>query len=258
MNHQLKNILIPVFNEDESFADLEKLVHIASIFKTNIHLLYIDINHKRDPLQKARFLFSHKRIKDTAVRMELQLSLLKKLHPSLSFQPDLINAKYCNEIKQYCSMHNIDLILFGHHMNIFIRKGKERKNIYGLFEKMNCTVLSIHFYTSLKGVKNIVIPIGSFLPIPGIILASYIARQFNSKIHLIALNRKFLYHGHEEAVCLYKAYHLLHDNTNLQIECSTLTGTDIRNASFQYAEEINAEVVLLNSNKKYSYEAMQN
>lgn len=56
--------------------------------------------------------------------------------------------------------------------------------------------------------------------------------------------------GRDEAVCLYKAYHLLHDNTNLPVECITLMSKDIDEATFRYAEQINADLVFVNSGKE--------
>lgn len=173
-----------------------------------------------------------------------------KLHSSISFHSAMRNENLQQVIVNYCNMHNMDLVLFLENRESCWREKSEKLNLSLLSEKLDCPVLGVNLKTYMLNIKNIVIPIGNFLPMKRLVVGCYIGRLFNSKIHLVALNKKFLMNGRDEAVCLYKAYHLLHDNTNLPVECITLMSKDIDEATFRYAEQINADLVFVNSGKE--------
>ncbi|HLK29690.1 MAG TPA: universal stress protein [Puia sp.] len=251
MTKLFKDIMVPFFSIDELDSDAERAIEIAKQLQSNIHLLYMSRDNKISMLKKAgAFLSNRKRIRTVIESdfLDLHKKRLIKLYPSLFFHCAEGGESQQHSIIDYCNKNNIDLVLFIANREPKSREKKNNNlNIGSLSEKLGCPVISVNFKTNMLHIKNIVIPIGSFLPMKRLIVGCYIGRLFNSKIHLVSLNKKFLTNGRDEAVCMYKAYHLLRDNTNLPVECITLMSKNIDEAAFRYADEINADLVFVNS-----------
>jgi hypothetical protein len=111
--------------------------------------------------------------------------------------------------------------------------------------KIGFPILSVSPKAGGSSFKKIVLPIDNTIHLHQLTMAAYISKLFQSKIHLISLNKKMLENGREEAICLYRAYHLLRDNTNIPVECTTADGSTIDEATYLYAEKINADLIFI-------------
>jgi hypothetical protein len=80
--------------------------------------------------------------------------------------------------------------------------------------------------------------------------ASYLAKQFNSRIHLIAISNKHKKAEPDDTIYLYKAYQLLRDNTNLRIECHTVAGENLADSTLEYAQKVDADLIVVNPGKE--------
>jgi len=246
-------MVVLVFSSSELDTNTEIAVEIAKQLQCSVHFLYIKRCHDIHPLKRARDLFSKQKWNSTHIDSafpDLQKRRLMKLYSSISFQTGKPNENMHHFIINYCNKHNIDLVLFLENMASSLRSKGKKLNIISLSDKLNCPVLRFNYKSNKLNIQDIIIPVGKSLPLKILIAGSYIGRVFQSKIHLISLPKKFLVNGHEEALCQYKAYHLLHDNTNLEVECITLMSKNIEEAALRYAIEINADIVFLNSNKE--------
>lgn len=249
MDKLFNDILIPVFSSEELGVYAEKASFIAKQLEGNIQLLYINKNSTK-PSFSLRGRKSMRRDSDLKF-FDWQKERLTKMYPFLSFRYAIRNENFKNIICTYCLKHKIKLVIFFEKNNCADPAVEKNKmNISSFLEMLNCSVLTVKLQTGLITGNDIVLPIGSALPLKKLRIACYIGRIFHSTIHLVSLNKEFLMHGHEEAICLYKAYHLLHDNTGLPIKCKILDGQNILLATLQYAQKINADIVLLNSGKE--------
>ena len=88
--------------------------------------------------------------------------------------------------------------------------------------------------------------IGSLLPIRRLMIASYIGMVFSSRIHIIAIAHPSALPDEQQLNCLYKAYRLLHDNSNLCIECNTMSGRTMHAAALEYGARIKADLIMTN------------
>ncbi|MBS1934662.1 MAG: hypothetical protein JST96_11740 [Bacteroidetes bacterium] len=261
MNKLLNNILIPVFSANGLMDDVESMLEIATSFQGNVHLACVLNDGRFRPFRRSRlFLSAARKIKINRKELDakLQMERLSKLYPFVVFNHAVFHRDPKSEIADYCKKHHIDIILLPEKKAPEIYNGGGHLNNYPFLFTQDLPILAVHFHNALNEIKNIVIPVGNFLPVRRLVIASYIGKLFHSTIHLVSVNKKLLVNGYDEAVCMYKAYHLLRDNTNLRVECNMLPGKDITNVSLQYAEKISAELVLINSDEHNMYEAIAN
>jgi K+-sensing histidine kinase KdpD len=76
--------------------------------------------------------------------------------------------------------------------------------------------------------------------------ASYLARKYDSTIHLLSITADVLDPDTSKNQYLQKAYQLLRDNTNLSIECHTMRGHNIADSTLRFAEKIKADLIVVN------------
>jgi K+-sensing histidine kinase KdpD len=147
-------------------------------------------------------------------------------------------------IAEYAAIHSIDLILAQkrQHLLPFFPAGLD---INRLAAKTNCPVLSLCDLT-FSGIKNIVLPIAGYLPLRRVMLATYLARNFNAAIHLIALNNGDATAQNRNQAYLHRAFQLLRENTTLAVKCSTMEGRSIADTTLEYAKRIKADLILAN------------
>jgi hypothetical protein len=150
-----------------------------------------------------------------------------------------------NTMTTFCRRHLIDLVLIYENSQNHGQNTWSKIVINRVATKIGFPILSVSAKSDESAFKNIVLPIESSVHLNQLTLAAYIGKLFKSKIHLISLNKKILENGQEEAICLYKAYHLLRDNTNIPVECTTADGNTIEEATYQYAEKINADLIFI-------------
>jgi hypothetical protein len=255
MSKFFENVMIPVFSTYELEANGDKVIEIAKLFHCHIHLFYISLNGKSSILKKTeQFLSNRKRsltLSETKM-VELYRMRFMQLCPSLSFYSSATIKNSNQDMIDYYHRNNIQLVIFLGSMQDWGERN-EKLNMSWLADKMGCPVINFNNKTQIFDIKNIVIPIGSTLPMKRLMVGSYIGKLFNSRIHLVSLNKKFLVNGRDEAVGLYRAYHLLRDITNLPVECITLMAKNMEEASFQYAEQIGADAVFVDSGNEPTY-----
>ena len=80
--------------------------------------------------------------------------------------------------------------------------------------------------------------------------ASYLAKKYNSKIHLLSIAADERESEADRNQYLYKTYQLLRDNTNLSIECHTIRGHNIADSTLRFARKINADLIVVNPGKE--------
>ena len=239
MYQLFNNILIPVDLRREAAPTVDKALNIATRFNSNIHLLYV--------LKKS--LWSLHNFPQRVAHKKMQLNALKeKYSPSLAkgflLHTQVWEGDLENSIAEYAAITHIDLIL-AQKPGVFIPGLNAGLNINRLAAKTNAAVLSLLPTPSFKGIKNIVLPVSGYLPLRRIMLATYLAKNFNSAIHLIALTGSAAAAESRCHAYLEKAYQLLRENTNLPIRCKTIIGKDIADTTLEYAKRVDASLILV-------------
>jgi nucleotide-binding universal stress UspA family protein len=152
-------------------------------------------------------------------------------------------------VGEYAIKNYIDVITVG-------RSGHLPGSFFGslsvnrLARRTQSAVLTLNDGLSLENVQNIVLPVSAHLPMRKIMLASYIARKYKAKIHLVGLSKRYPLTSVNDALYLYKTFQLLRENTNLEVEYHILHGDNIADKTLEYARGIDADLIVVNPGKE--------
>jgi len=251
MNKLFNNILIPVDFSEVSELAIERAIDIANHFKCNIHLIVIE---NERPGMKQYSLLSRKAnlaLHDSEAKLyQLQNKYTYQLDPGLTMQSSVVYGNKNRSVIGYTFSHQIDLLIISKSASLSGTLLPGNFNINEITKKVGCPVLTVRKEAGNDRWMNIVLPICSVLPIRKIMFASYLARKYNSKIHLLAVaGNDASEHGNRNEY-LHKAYQLLRDNTNLTIECHTMRGQNIAETTLRFAKKIDADLIVVNPGKE--------
>ncbi|HTE26690.1 universal stress protein [Flavitalea sp.] len=260
MNKLFNNILVPIDFSEVSELAVEKAIDIANHFKCNIHLVFAETNKigtQSGQLQKN--VNRSGSAADAETRLfQLQNKYTYRLHPGQSIHSSVRKGNRNRAVIEYALRYNIDLVIIGRVTGVVRNLIIGRYRINEITKQIECPVLTVRkdaahdqwINSANHQWMNIVLPVCSMLPIRKIMFASYLARKYNSKIHLLSIAGDEKEEDADHNQYLYKAYQLLRDNTNLMIECHTIRGHNIADSTLRFARKINADLIVVNPGKE--------
>jgi len=140
-----------------------------------------------------------------------------------------------------------DLVVLGVHHKSWLKELFSGNKIKNILKSVDTEVLCVYPESNSNRLKKIVLPIGKFIPKRKIRLAYELAKKFAANVHLISLNKNGTSLSSEETKILMASYQYLKDITNIPVECRTVPGNNLAQATIQYAENIGADLILVNS-----------
>ncbi len=239
--------MVAIDSSGKSRIAIERAIDIANHFKCHIHLVYAESH--------GLVSWEHKPSNggadpgpDTAqTRLyELQNQYTYQLEPGLSMFASIRKGNKNKSVIEYAVRNQIDLVVVGNTGTVFNQLFTRSFNVHEITRRLECPVLSVRHSSAEDKLLNIVLPIGNGLPIRKIMFASYLARKYNSKIHLLAITNEVSDNNPDHNQYLHKAYQLLRDNTTLSIQCHTMRGNNIADTTLRFAEKINADLIVVN------------
>jgi nucleotide-binding universal stress UspA family protein len=260
MNKLFNNILVPIDFSAVSELAVEKAVDIANHFKCNIHLVIAE-KHKIG-VQPGPLHPNNKRSgagADTETRLSrLQHKLRSSLDPGLSVHSSVRKGNRNRAVIEYALRYNIDLVIIGRGTGVLRDMINGGYRINEITKQIECPVLIVRkdahrdrwINATDNQWMNIVLPVCSMLPLRKIMFASYLARKFNSKIHLLSIAGEKTELEADRNQYLSKTYQLLRDNTSLLVECHTIRGHNIADSTLRFARKINADLIVVNPGKE--------
>jgi len=246
------NILLAVNNSTRNKSVLiDEALELASSLNCNLHILYIDDSKHLSWDSLRQFSFFNNAYDD---QLEEQIAnriefYRKQLPHACFFNYSTVKGAIEDAATEYSIRNHIDLIIFGELPEyIFPINPLHSLNINRLSKKVRCPILTLQAVTSFSKVKNIVMPVGEFLPVRKLMFASYIAKKYDSCLHLVALSKRNTdKQEEEENVSLLEAYRLLKENTELMVECKTLNGQNLADITWRYAKKVSADLIVVNT-----------
>ncbi|QEC41763.1 universal stress protein [Pseudobacter ginsenosidimutans] len=251
MNKLFNNILVPVEFSKQSSQVISQAVMIANHFRCDLHLVYVEHNSMADAEKHLVQALTEGELADYEVEMmELKAAFQPQLEDGLQLITAMRRGSREQHVTSYALQHAIDLIIVEKPRSILPMRFSRSFNINRISKKTGCPVLTVKGTARLEAIKNIVLPVDAHLPLRKVMFASYLARHFNARIHLIALSEPGEEDNVENKVYLYKTYQLLRENTNLTVECHTVHGGNIADTTLEYARQINADLIVVNPGKE--------
>jgi nucleotide-binding universal stress UspA family protein len=228
MQKLINHILAPIGAGRRSALVAEKAVRMANHFQSSLHLLYAE---------------------NTAYA-QLEQRIRPLLEPGLPLYLSSYKGDVERTIAEYSIRHFIDVMVLGNTGNSLPGSLFGSLSINRLARRTKSAILTVNDGPVLEKVQNIVLPVEAHLPMRKVMLASYVARKFNARIHLIGLTRRNPLSSVNDALYLYKTFQLLRDNTNLAVEYHILPGENIADKTLEYARNIGADLIVVNPGKE--------
>lgn len=251
MTKLFNNILVPVDYSDASELAVERAIDIANHFKCNIHLVFAQTDglFPKQPGQITRTISGSAATAESRIQ-QVQSRYASSLDSGLYINTCIKRGNKTRAVVDYTLRNPIDLVVIGKSLGIPATVLQQGFNITSIIKKLDCPVLTVRKNGDSDRWLNIVLPVCSMLPIRKIMFASYLAKKYNSRIHLLAISGSGSYEEGDRNEYLHKAYQLLKDNTNLSIECHTMRGRNIADSTLLFAQQIKADLIVVNPGKE--------
>jgi hypothetical protein len=232
------NILMPVGLNSKTGYAIDKAIEFANQLECHVHFLF---------MMKTTF-FSWNRKGNVEAEKKMRMYALKekyreKLKKGLRLFSQFQNGDIENIIVKYAETHAIDMILLDNGLKgpAFFHDSLDPG---WLADCVNCPVLTIRSSPDVQPFKTIVLPIGTIMPVNKMRIAVCLAKQFDSSIHLVVLEKNSLMY--EEMACMKRVFQVLKNNTDLPLVCITVQGKSLEDAALQYGHSVKGSLIIMN------------
>jgi nucleotide-binding universal stress UspA family protein len=251
MREDFTKILLLTDFSAASFHAAEEAAMIAAKFNSELHILHVSSTSRLSRLLAPETNFFH--VAKTEEKYPSANSLLKKLKIELEerFGLDVqcyeADGKLCETVNKYVDELRIDLVVLGAKKENWLKELLFESKAKDIVRTVNSEVLCVYPESNSTRLKKIVLPIGKHIPKRKIKLAYELAKKFAANVHLISLTKNGRNLSREDTKTLMASYQYFKDITNIPIECKTVLGSNLAQATVQYAENIGADLILVNA-----------
>lgn len=252
MPEDFKNILTLVDFSRASLHAVEEAALIASKFNSRLHLLYVSPNSNTSYVFAPEIYFlkltgnNDNGVEGAAERLQ---KIKNDLDDQFGIEAECHEAegKLCETVNKYAHDLSADLVVLGVKRGNWFKELFFEDKVRSIIKSVDAEVLCVYPDSNSNRLKKIVLPIGKFIPKRKIRLAYELAKKFAANVHLISLNKNGNSLSSEETKILMASYQYLRDITNIPVECRTVPGNNLAQATVQYAETIGADLILVNA-----------
>lgn len=240
MQEEFNRILSLVDFSKTSLHASEEAALIASKFNSELHLLHVvsgsdqEKTHGNDGDQKN----NKERLETLKTTLQTRYEIAINCHE--------VNGKVIEVVNKFSSDLTINLVVLAAKRESWLREFLFESTAKKIIRCVDSEVLCIYEGSNSNRLKKIVLPIGKFIPKRKIRLAYELAKKFAANVHLISLNKNGSFNS-EDTKILMASYQFLKDITNIPIECRTVVGDNLAQAAVHYAENIGADLILVNA-----------
>lgn len=240
----MAKIIVAIDFSRGSIHALEYAIKFANNYKSNVMMVWVDDSISQESLYSTSGYNDLSEIKahfnDIIVQYQDELQAGK-----LTFK--MRKGKVYHEINNVAKKENADLIIAGTHGVSGYEKFWIGSNAYRMVIYASCPVITIRYGFSFSdSTSQIVLPIdNSSETIQKVSFTAKLAKQFNSKVHVLALHstnlksihRKVDAYANKVAKCLEKE--------NINYLSHTIQVKDITHATIEYAREHNVDLIAI-------------
>lgn len=240
MQEEFNRILSLVDFSKTSLHATEEAALIASKFNSELHLLHIAPNSDH-----LKMIDDSKAQQNNKERLEgLKTALQSRYEIAINCHET--HGKVSDVVNKYAGDLTIDLVVLAAKRETWFRELFIESTAKKIIRSVDSEVLCVYDGSNSNKLKKIVLPIGKFIPKRKIRLAYELAKKFAANVHLISLNKNGSFNS-EDTKILMASYQYLKDITNIPIECRTVPGDNLAQAAVHYAENIGADLILVNA-----------
>ncbi len=254
MKKLFNHILVPISLNGHTGLLMEKAVQIANRFDCDIHLLCLQTSGIVLPfVHDGNLKLAAANGAEAANAMKLKTLIdtyRAGLADGLLMTSTTATGNLNTLIKEQVITRQIDLIVLSRHEKKRHGDVFHKVDVNQLAQQTQCPVLTVTDEFDAGHLQNIVVPVDDFLPIRKLTAATYLARRFNAVIHLMGGRSNSTAENRQKDRSLTRAYQLLRDYTNVKVFCSTQEGYTTAEDTLAYAENVKADLIVVNSGKE--------
>ena len=250
MENNFRKILTLIDHTDTSLHAGEEAALIASKFGAELQLLHISSDESSKGLITPGVLFFEapdKGEEEYYIKIEklesIKKELYKRYHISITCFED--RGEFINVVRRHVKDFSVDLIVLGTKKRSWLKEIFIESKVRSVIRSVECEVLCVSSDSQTETLKKIVVPVAQSIPKKKIGIAYELAKKFAARIYLIALNRSGKKLSEQSTKTLIASYRYLKDLTNIPIECSTVDGDSLANATMHYAQVVGADLILI-------------
>jgi nucleotide-binding universal stress UspA family protein len=240
MQEEFSRILSLVDFSKTSLHASEEAALIASKFNSELHLLHVVSNSDNIQLNGDDKMHQNnkERLEYLKTTLQSRYEIIINCHEVIGKVNEVVN-KYSRDL-------TINLIVLPAKKETWFKELFFESTAKKIIRCVDSEVLCVYDGSISNKLKKIVLPIGKFIPKRKIRLAYELAKKFAANVHLISLNKNGSVNS-EDTKILMASYQYLKDITNIPIECRTVPGDNLAQAAVHYAENIGADLILVNA-----------
>ncbi|MEN9299874.1 MAG: hypothetical protein RLZZ429_2187 [Bacteroidota bacterium] len=251
-----KNILIPIDSLHSAQVAAEKALELSDPAETCIHLvsvirfdsLWQRLLYTEAIVKQQRYFIKRKALAEK--KNEAIKTRITQIAPSTIVKTSvIIETAISDHLIKYTLTHQIDLVIntqkkTGTGFNWFKKDWSEE-----LARKASVAVLTVTKGCLNHPIKSILLPVKSFVPERKIQVALAYAKRYNAHIHLVTLLDNNDSTAKIRVDAFYLTYKILSEYGHAP-QYKILQGADSDAALLRYADQIKADMILVNPDKK--------
>lgn len=249
MQKLFNRILVPVDFSPKSKIAVGKAVAIAQQYECDLHLLHVApvVPFSSLAIGEGHLMAPYGVVDDTKSVMiklrEFSDYGQSRTGSKLNIQHACRTGTWNQAVIDYVGENNMDLVVIGQKSGL-LGKRKMILNPDVIAERTSIPVITLPANRRLTHLYSIVIPVTEFLPVKKLMYGIYIASKYSTTIKLLAVENE-----KSHAVVqhyLKKAYQLIRDNCNINVELETVRNNNVAAAIIEFAKQHSADLIILN------------
>lgn len=251
-----KNILVQIESTNQAYIAVEKALELSDPSESCIHLVSIirfdsvlqGFVYTKVLARQQGYFTKRKQLAEK--KMEAIKNKILALSPQTVVRSSVMIETVTNDnLLKYTLNHQIDLVINTNKQNN-AGFGLFKRNIYQeLAKKANVAVLTVTKECLNKPIKSILLPVRSFVPERKIQVALAFAKKYNAHIHLVTLLNNDETDSKIKVDAFYLTYKILSEY-GYAPQYKILQGADNDVTLLRYADQIKADLILVNPEKK--------
>ena len=252
---KIKRILVPVDFSETGMLAIDHAASMAKRFSAHLYLLHavksIEYAHSEvEPEAEVRKTEEAHYI--TSERIDKIVGDLRGRH-AIDISPLINVGKLAQSVGKTCKDQNIDLVIMGTHGASGFEEYVKGSNADKVIDASPCPVITIQSPVKTTGFTDIVMPIdNSFHSRQKIDYVIEIAKQYNSKIHILGLLNKMEYLDKKKFNIKLDSVENVIKKTKLQYVRKLVDCRDIAAEAIKYAYEVRADLLVIMTDREES------
>lgn len=251
-----KKILIPIDSLHQGQVAAEKALELSDPSETCIHLVSVprfqsfwqQFFYTNAIIKKQRYFIKRNVLTERKIEA-IKTKILEACPQTVVKTGIIVETGISDQLIKYTLEHNIDLVINTHKSAnsgfSWFRKDWSEE----LARKASVAVLTVTKGCLNHPIKSILLPVKSFVPERKIQVALAYAKRYNAHIHLVTLLDNNDSDAKIRVDAFYLTYKILSEYGHPP-QYKILQGADSDAALLRYADQIKADMILVNPNKK--------